>query len=306
MSKICAVIVTYNRKECLKRCVDSILNQTVKVDKILIIDNASSDGTQEFLSSEGYLALPVVDYKRLDENIGGAGGFNKGMGIAFDEGYDWIWAMDDDGIPSSTCLEKLLNAFNETGAKYVAPLVINIENENELSFGLYSSECRKIIRDRNYFEKRGIRYFYGEANPFNGVLIHRDIIDAVGLPKAEMFIWGDETEYLMRVKKHKFDVVTCIDAIHKHPKDRVTVKRTLMGFAGVAVTGDRFRDYVRARNHAYIYSRYYPRLELVKFFILYVYYYLITDRLNFRGLYLFLKAFIDGITDNFSKHQNYR
>lgn len=305
MEKICAVIVTYNRKEYLVRCINSILEQTKDINKILIIDNNSTDGTKEFLLSKGYLSNKIINYIKLDENIGGAGGFNRGMKIAYEEGYDWVWVMDDDGIPDFKCLEMLLNAYNQTKVKYIAPLVVNIDNEKELSFGLYLDKVKRIIKSRDYFKENGIIYVYGSANPFNGILIHRDIISKIGLPKEDMFIWGDEVEYLLRVKKYGFKILTCINAIHKHPKDRQNVKKTFMGLGKVAITNNKFRDYIKLRNHAFIRSRYNSKISLIKYFILHSYYYLITDKFNFQGLTLFWRAFLDGINNNFSRHKQY-
>ncbi|MCX7697952.1 MAG: glycosyltransferase [Candidatus Goldbacteria bacterium] len=73
--KIAVIVVTYNRKELLRRCINAILKQTYKVDKIIVIDNASTDGTEEMMTKT-YYRNKKIDYVRLDKNIGGAGGFH--------------------------------------------------------------------------------------------------------------------------------------------------------------------------------------------------------------------------------------
>ena len=110
MSRVHAVVVTYNRKELLKECIDAILNQSVPVEKLILIDNNSTDGTNEYLEEYGYMKNPVIEYKRLSENIGGAGGFYEGMKLARSYSPDWIWIMDDDTVPTASCLEELLKA----------------------------------------------------------------------------------------------------------------------------------------------------------------------------------------------------
>lgn len=85
--RVCAVIATYNRKELLRECLQSVLSQTRLPDHILVVDNASTDGTQEMLKEES----PQVEVLRLPENQGGAGGFHEGMKRAYEEGFDWLW-----------------------------------------------------------------------------------------------------------------------------------------------------------------------------------------------------------------------
>jgi rhamnopyranosyl-N-acetylglucosaminyl-diphospho-decaprenol beta-1,3/1,4-galactofuranosyltransferase len=87
---VAAVVVTYNRSRLLLECLDALLRQTRPVDKIVLIDNASTDGTVEVLRSRGYLANPKIDYQRSEFNSGGAGGFHDGMKRAHELGFDWI------------------------------------------------------------------------------------------------------------------------------------------------------------------------------------------------------------------------
>ena len=104
MTDVCAVVVTYNRLAMLKDCIDALERQTVPCD-ILVIDNASTDGTAEFLE-----ASADIFHIRMKENTGGAGGFNTGMREAVKRGYRYVWIMDDDTIPYPDALEKLLEA----------------------------------------------------------------------------------------------------------------------------------------------------------------------------------------------------
>ncbi|MER3603731.1 MAG: hypothetical protein C4298_08345, partial [Thermus sp.] len=85
--RVCAVVVTYNRKELLRECLETLRGQTRKVDHILVVDNASTDGTEEVLRAE----FPEVEVLRLPENQGSSGGFHEGMKRAYEEGFDWLW-----------------------------------------------------------------------------------------------------------------------------------------------------------------------------------------------------------------------
>ena len=94
---IVAVVVTYNRKELLKKVIASLRNQTIKVNGIIVVDNGTTDGTREWLGSEQGLSVIHQD------NVGGAGGFYRGIQEAMHTTAEWIWCMDDDVFPNSDC-----------------------------------------------------------------------------------------------------------------------------------------------------------------------------------------------------------
>ena len=109
MNKVAAVVVTYNRKELLKECIEALKASTCSVD-IIIVDNNSTDGTKEYIAD---LIGKDVIYKRLKKNLGGAGGFSAGMKYAVKKGYEYVWIMDDDTIVKKDTLEVLLKAKDE-------------------------------------------------------------------------------------------------------------------------------------------------------------------------------------------------
>lgn len=132
MQHITAVVVTYNRIDLLKECLQALREQ--KVDRntqldILLVDNASTDGTKEWI--DGIVSAGDAEGRRiyathLAENTGGAGGFYTGMKWAYEQGADAIWIMDDDTIPQADALQKLLDGMMCAGNE-VAP-------ESEIGF----------------------------------------------------------------------------------------------------------------------------------------------------------------------------
>ena len=96
--RVCAIVVTYNRKECLKKQIYNILEkQEFTPDAYYIIDNNSVDGTNELIDSFcEYSTNCKIIYVQLKENIGGAGGFYTGLKKAYEDGYDWYILMDDE------------------------------------------------------------------------------------------------------------------------------------------------------------------------------------------------------------------
>ena len=94
MKKVAAVVVTYNRKNLLLENVQSLLGQTFSDVQIIIVDNNSSDGTQDVLQQ--FIERKQILYFNTGANLGGAGGFSYGIRLAVEAGYEYIWVMDDD------------------------------------------------------------------------------------------------------------------------------------------------------------------------------------------------------------------
>ena len=83
-------------------------NQTVPLSSIIVVDNASTDGTNEWFDSSVFMSNLKFIYLKLDNNSGGAGGFNAGLQYAHKHSYDWSWIMDDDALPERNALEEFI------------------------------------------------------------------------------------------------------------------------------------------------------------------------------------------------------
>ncbi len=208
---VAAIIVTYNRKDLLAECLDALLSQTRPVDKILIIDNASTDGTTELLTDRGFINNATIEYTRLLENTGGAGGFHEGVKRGYEAGHDWLWLMDDDARPELTTLSTLIDCAHHSKAGVACPLIVSNLGHLELYH-------HKIIRKFPFSEKSvfhvrnvcpGNSPVDIDANAFVGPLFSRQCVSDIGFPKKEMFIWGDDTEYTIRAKLFGHKVILC-------------------------------------------------------------------------------------------------
>ena len=102
-----AVVVTYNRLPLLRQCLAALTSQTALGLTIFLIDNASTDGTAEAVAA---MTLPNLVYRNTGKNLGGAGGFAYGVREAALAGYDALWLMDDDTLPTPTALAEFLQA----------------------------------------------------------------------------------------------------------------------------------------------------------------------------------------------------
>lgn len=118
--KIAALIVTYNRLEKLKKCWAAV--EPLSFHEIVIVDNASTDATSDWLNSLNDPRLKIIS---SEVNDGGAGGFYRGSEwIALNSTPDWVLFFDDDAYPDSTLLEKFV-ASDRQNAQAIATCVLD-------------------------------------------------------------------------------------------------------------------------------------------------------------------------------------
>jgi len=282
MKEIACVIVTYNRLSLLKRSVESVRCQSIDCFDIIIINNGSNDGTKVWLDSQKDLIVISQD------NLGGAGGFSTGMRFAYNNGYEWLWLMDDDGVAEKDQLKNLLLGSRKYNLKFSNALVCNIEKKDMLSFGLNIGG--KVIMNRNDLPKEPI---LNGINPFNGTFINRVVVERIGFIKTEMFIWGDETEYTYRASKAGYSLNTITNAIHFHPEIKGKMERVIPFWDkyDISVKPERL-SHIYYRNLGYIYKTYLPskmKSPIILYSILFI------RKLRLRELFKFYTSFNQGV-----------
>lgn len=198
-SKTWAVVVTWNRRALLEQCLDHLAAQTRPCDRILVVDNASDDDTADWLDR---VWAGRIDRLRLSTNTGGAGGFNAGVRAAMDAGAGHVWLMDDDVLPAPDALERLLQAEAELRAEGVEPAFLC--STVRTPEGLLTNTAEIDLRTNSIgYAAWGERLERGLAPvrqaTFVSLLVARAAVQRYGLPLAPMFIWGDDTEYTLRL-----------------------------------------------------------------------------------------------------------
>lgn len=294
------IVVTYNRKELLSRVLNYLVNQTYCHVNILVVDNASNDGSMAYIKE--VKLIDKVEWLGLVENIGGAGGFHEGLKYAYEKGAEYIWMMDDDGYPDENCLEELYNSLLNEKLEAISPLQININNHEQLAFPVWMN--KKQVRGHvDQIPKN--TFLNQEANLFNGLLIHCSVIQKVGLPRKEFFIRGDEVEYTKRFLKKNIKFGTLTRAKFYHPSDDVERVPCLLNRMIIRDAHSDFKNYYMFRNRAVAFIEDGNAILLPLDFIRYSYYYLIHKRLNWKGLKLWCTATYDGIKGKLGRHPKY-
>jgi GT2 family glycosyltransferase len=190
--KIYAVVVTYNRLELLQKNIDC-LRRNRPVTQIVVVNNGSTDGTAQWLDEQS-------DLKVLHQsNVGGSGGFYTGMQYAYELGAEWIWCMDDDVFPRENCLEEMLRVTDRPTVGIVAPRRLMEGKIFTHDFQQYNLEHPF----KSMYQKRLAKMEVHEPTPivgtaFEGPLIRREVVQQIGLPNRDLFIFCDDTEYCLR------------------------------------------------------------------------------------------------------------
>ncbi len=215
--KILAAVVTHNRCELLSRCLDYLGQQTRAPDAILVIDNASSDGTPEMLKARGTLTI-------RQDNLGSAGGWHRAIAHALEHGFDAIWLMDDDGYPDPGALARL-EAELGPERSCTASVVVCEDAHDRFVFPFPKLNRRGLpvvfglprkVQARAQLQALAQGGIYPFAHLFNGALISVAAIRQIGNVEPGFFMFGDEVDFFCRLRRIGA-VVSVLGALHYHP-----------------------------------------------------------------------------------------
>ncbi|MBQ8501932.1 MAG: glycosyltransferase family 2 protein [Bacteroides sp.] len=187
-----AVVVTYNRLSLLQRNL-ACLRLNKPVTTIVVVNNGSTDGTTEWLATQ--TDLTVIN----QENVGGSGGFHTGIKYAYEAGADWIWCMDDDVFPRADCLEQLLKEARTADIGILAPRRMQEGEIFTHEFKRFNLRNPFVSMYRGKLSREVVTKptrISGAA--FEGLCIRRKVVQQIGLPNRELFIFCDDTDYCLR------------------------------------------------------------------------------------------------------------
>jgi rhamnopyranosyl-N-acetylglucosaminyl-diphospho-decaprenol beta-1,3/1,4-galactofuranosyltransferase len=301
--RIIAVVVTFNRQALLERLLDT-LQATPALAEIVVVDNASTDGTAQMVSTRSTAGIVPVHLVTLDSNTGGAGGFHTGMLEAMERGADLLWLMDDDGVPAPGCLTRLLPLIESAGYEFVGPVVVTEGREDELVFPIRVPGTARVLRT---IQEVGTAASDGVLDkviiPFNGVLLTRALVERIGVAEAKYFIWGDDVEYLWRAQRAEARIATVVQARFVHPS--VGDLGTPMAFGQTYNhSPSTLKAYCMARNNIVNLRTYRGPLHAGAFVAKTVWFYLFT-RPDLARLRLSLAAMGDGWRGRWGRHERF-
>lgn len=271
MRKVAGVVVTYNRLEKLKKNIEGMLKQKYQLEKIYVVDNCSTDETCEYMKKITETEKKI-EYIRLDENLGGSKGFEVGVKKAYEDDYDCIWGMDDDAFPREEALEKLMEIYDTMPEDTC--LWSNPDEDKD-----FKNNYKKV--------KKWI---------FVGFFVPRCVIEKIGYPRGDLFIYGDDDEYCHRILKKGYHIFKVRDSIidHKSNLEKEVYEKNILGKKIQFMKVPDWRLYYVTRNAILKYK--YNEMEKYK-----AIFFRTTKRFikiilfNPKQIHIFLKACFHGI-----------
>lgn len=231
MSVAC-VVVTRDRRELLRDCLAAIAAQTTPPDRLIVVDNASSDGTPEMLRGE----FPQAQVVALTENSGSSGGFAAGVETAVATGARRLWLLDDDTVARPDTLERLLAApWREAGLPEPSLLASRVDWTD----GRPHPMNRGIVRRRDpraYVAAARAGLLPMRATTFVSLLVDARAVERHGPPRKDFFLQADDIEFTARILRHGHGYLVPDSVVqHQTPSARDFIS-------------DEFRFYFHLRN----------------------------------------------------------
>jgi rhamnopyranosyl-N-acetylglucosaminyl-diphospho-decaprenol beta-1,3/1,4-galactofuranosyltransferase len=213
---VAVVVVTYNRADLLANLLDGLARLDRPADRVIVVDNASTDHTAAVLAASALAGLQVIT---SPENLGGAGGFNVGVRAAYDGGFDRIWLMDDDVVPAPDCLSVLLaqpsdhadclmSVRENAEGSLIELAATRFDLRNPLAIKPKIASVMSTYQDRASMPER----VELENVAFEGFMVRRRVIEVIGLPDPSYFIFYDDVDFALRARRAGFRIWAVRDA----------------------------------------------------------------------------------------------
>jgi GT2 family glycosyltransferase len=191
--RVIAVVVTYNRRELLLESLAAVYAQSRAPDAVIVVDNASTDGTAEAVR----VSFPVAELAEVARNTGGAGGFAYGMARALAADADLIWLMDDDTVPQPDALRELLAARDQVRPPVLVASRVLWTDGREHPMNTPRTKPFVGKTERLAAAAAGCRPIRSAS--FVSILVDAAECRRRGLPMADYFLWNDDFEFTARL-----------------------------------------------------------------------------------------------------------
>ena len=251
---VAVVVVTHNRADLLAGMLDGLAAQTRAPDAVIVVDNASTDHTADVLSDAAArtgLPLEVI----TQDNLGGAGGFHRGVRAAYDRGHDRVWLMDDDVVPAPGCLaalmavdeDCLIAVREDLDGALVEKAAIEFDLRNPLAI-----RPKRSTVDSTYADRASMPALVEVQNvAFEGFMVRRSVVEEIGFPDPAFFIFYDDVDFAVRAREAGRHVWAVRDAVLVRQLD-FNQQHDLSGWKGFYMYRNLFVVHLRHGENALV------------------------------------------------------
>lgn len=230
MTKITTLVVTYNGINWIERCLQSLMNSSTETD-IIVIDNGSSDGTQDVIKSYSF-----VKFIQSKTNLGFGKANNVGFNIALENNTDYVFLLNQDAWIEKDTIKNLLSVItNNENIGITSPIHLNGSGKAlDKLFSTYVAP--KLSNDPCLFMSDSYTQQlanYYEVDFVNAAawLLSRECIDKVGLFDLLFYHYGEDVNYCQRLNYFNFKLAIVPDSKIYHDRaDRMIQKDKSMEF----------------------------------------------------------------------------
>jgi GT2 family glycosyltransferase len=252
-----SVTIAYNAARSLPRQIDALLGQTRPLQEIIVVDNASTDGTSAMLAE----LYPQVTVLRMPENLGAAGAWAAGLSYATREKrHDWVWTFDHDSVPASDALELLLRGvvtLTETGADIGIVATLPMDRSTGTSYPPLLWRDGFVKGSPDLLQQP---VWMADLVITSGCMVKREMVLEIGLPRSDFFMDIFDLEYSIRARSRGYEIAVITGAKLAHQIGN-TRKINLLGHKRLWLNQPPWREYYIGRNLTYLAWRLYPTLK---------------------------------------------
>jgi len=263
---VASLTVAYNAERRLPRQIEALTRQTHPLQEIVVVDKASTDGTTAMLAQR----YPQVTVLQMPENIGAAGAWAAGLSYAaLQKRHDWVWNFDDDSVPEADTLQNLVNGLESLGntqdtVGISAPMPVHRDTGTHYPPNLWRDG---FVKPSSELLRQPI--WLADLVIFSGCMVRREMVETIGLPRADFFMDFFDFEYCLRARSHGYNIAVINGATLGHEIGNARRVR-LPGYRRLWAEQTPWREYYISRNVAYTAWWLYPTRRTKKFVLIHL------------------------------------
>jgi rhamnopyranosyl-N-acetylglucosaminyl-diphospho-decaprenol beta-1,3/1,4-galactofuranosyltransferase len=258
-----SVTVAYNSGDLLLQQMEALLRQTRPLQEIIVVDNASSDGTSALVAER----FPQVTFLRMAENLGIGAGLAAGLRYAaLEKRHDWVWTFDQDSVPNNDALEALLKGIESLGNNdgevgIAAAMPVHIE----------TGICYPPLLWRDGYvepspEQLQQPLWFADLVISSGCMVRREVVEKIGLPRTDLFMYFVDFEYCLRARSHGYKIAVVTRSQFAHEIGNAREVR-LPGYSRLWPDRAPWGEYYMSRNMTYAAWWLYPNSRTKRFVV---------------------------------------